>query len=187
MGRSPHVMVLSTAQNRDLSVALAAAFERTGVHALIDLPGREADQASDLVISTRHIGAEAGLSACAHQAGSLDFLVLLLRDDPASVTNGFMALKRLLVAREMPRGVAFLVDAPSSALVARQTHRVLNRAVKNFLRLELIHSLDLDEDGETMGAAARSLARRISVKLRLHQSVASRAPMVTGGLARASG
>ncbi len=187
MGRLPHVLVLTTAHNQDLSVALAAAFERTGVHALIDRPGREPDAPIDVLISTQQIGEQGWLHACDSGTRALDFLVLLLRDDPASVTEGFMALKHLLGAQGAPRGVAFLVDAPSSALVARQTHRVLNRAVKNFLRLELIHSLDLDEDGETMGAAARSLARRISVKLRLHQSVASRAPMVTRGMARASG
>jgi hypothetical protein len=175
---------------------LAAALEKSGIHAAIETLDDEADAQADVLIAAVQIGdaipasgiaaseiAASGIAAgvCRSEA---DFWVLALRDDVASVTAGFMTLKAMLGASGSkaglpgrargganiaPCGVALLIDAPASAQTALQAHRSLNRAVTRFLRLDLIHAPDIQADGEGVRAAARSLARRISAKLRLHQ------------------
>jgi hypothetical protein len=169
-----------------LLTALVAALEKSGVHAAIEPTGNEADAAADVLIAQVLI--EDAVPAHQIEAGvrraEADFWVLVLRDDTASVTAGFMALKSMLGASGSNGGapgrsnagvnagscgIALLIDAPTSAAAALQAHRSLNRAVTRFLRLDLIHAPDIEADGAGMRAAARSLARRIGAKLRLHQ------------------
>lgn len=200
MFRPRRVLVLATRHCPDLLTALVAALEKYGVHAAIEKLGDEADTQADVLIATVQIGdaiPASGMEAGVRRAEA-DFWVLVLREDVASVTAGFMALKAMLGASGSkaglpgrakaganigPCGVAVLIDAPTSAAAALQAHRSLNRVVTQFLRLELIHAPDIEADGEGMRAAARSLARRMSAKLRLHQP-SSRREMVA---LRASG
>lgn len=191
MFRPRRVLVLATRHCPDLLIALAAALEKSGIHAAIETLDDEADAQADVLIAAVQIGdaipaseiAASGIAAgvCRSEA---DFWVLALRDDVASVTAGFMTLKALLGpsgskaglpgrarggANIAPCGVALVIDAPASAQTALQAHRSLNRAVTRFLRLDLIHAPDIQADREGVRAAARSLARRIGAKLRLHQ------------------
>jgi hypothetical protein len=186
MFRPRRVLVLATRHCPDLLTALVAALEKYGVHAAIEKLGDEADTQADVLIAAVQIGD--AIPASGIEPGirwaEADFWVLVLREDVASVTAGFMALKAMLGASGSkaglpgrakaganigPCGVAVLIDAPTSAAAALQAHRSLNRAVTQFLRLELIHAPDIEADGEGVRAAARSLARRMSAKLRLHQ------------------
>jgi hypothetical protein len=205
MFRPRRVLVLATRHCPDLLTALVAALEKYDVHAAIEKLGDEADTQADVLIAAVQIGdaiPASGIEASGIEAGvrraEADFWVLVLREDVASVTAGFMALKAMLGASGSkaglpgrakaganigPCGVAVLIDAPTSAAAALQAHRSLNRAVTQFLRLELIHAPDIEADGEGVRAAARSLARRMSAKLRLHQP-SSRREMVA---LRASG
>lgn len=181
MFRPRRVLVLATRRHPILTTALVAALEKSGFLAAIDPPGCDEDEPVDVVIRTETIG-----SMIAVPKEAADFLVLLLRDDVASLTSGFMTLKAALGARgphAAPCFVAMLVDEPTTTLAARQAHRSLNRAAKRFLRLDLIHNPDIEADDEKIRAVARSLARRIGAKLRLHQSSRRR----DEGTLRASG